>query len=376
MTNFQTLFLTKLTDEQATLLNKTYRDPDSLGYMGSVSQVFNAIHQLDTSISRKQVQLWLLAQPSYALAPPIRYKVQKERIIVYNKNDLGAADLAEFQPLSSFNNGIRFLLVYRNCFTKRIAVGFLKSKHAEECAKVFRDMLVNQIKFIPRTLCTDRGGEFLNPLFRGVCDEFKIKMFQPRKGKAVHAENAILYLKQRIYRYMRDTRNKRYIEILPYIVHHYNNTIRPSLGVAPNQVEAHNQFKIFHRMFGKHVNAIHTRSAEPRFSVGDVVRVRLEQRTFEKSYFPKYSTELYKVTKAVTTSHPPKYDVVAMQDSTTFMRLLERELLLVPLNVPTSNQEFGIHRRPPQRNLTARTPPTLPLPKRKMQTRRDARRER
>jgi hypothetical protein len=274
----------------------------------------------------------------------MRYKSEREKIIVYNKNDLGAADLAEFQPLSRFNNGIRYVLVYRNCFTKRISIGFMHSKEGPECARVFRDMLIRQIKFVPRTLVTDHGGEFLNPYFRGVCAEFNIKMFQPRKGKAVHAENAILYLKTRLYRYMRDTNNKRFLEILPQIVRHYNNSVRAALGMAPNNVESHNQFRLFHRMYGRYLRNTVSR---PRFSIGNVVRIRLEERTFEKSYFPKFSTELYRITQIFTHSQPPKYLVEALLDPTTSLRLLERELLLVPIEIPEPvPREFGLHAAP------------------------------
>lgn len=362
-----------LNSSQAALLNSIYRDPDSHGYMGGATQIFTLAHRRDQLLTKQHVRNWLLAQPSYALAPPMRYKTEKERIIVYNRNDLGAADLAEFQPLSRFNNGVHYVLVYRNCFTKRISVGFLKSKHADECARVFRDMLINQIKFVPRTLVTDHGGEFLNPLFRGVCAEFNIKMFQPRKGKAVHAENAILYLKTRLYRYMRDTGNKRYMDILPQIVANYNNTVRPSIGVAPNQVEAHNQYRIFHRMFGKYVNTDDKPLRPPRFAVGDIVRVRLEARTFEKSYFHKFSTELYKITAVFTNSTPPKYNVQQLTDSTVQLRLLERELLSAPINQheQSTPTEIGLHRQASKRRQARSSEPVARQPPRKMATRRD-----
>ena len=361
-----------LSNEQVALLNDTYRNPVGSAYMGSVAQVYNASRKKDSTITAALVRHWLLAQPSYALAPPVRYKVKHEHIIAYNRNDLGAADLAEFQPLSQFNNGIHYVLVYRNCFTKRISVGFLRSKHGDECAKVFREMLISQIKFVPRILITDRGGEFLNPFFRGVCNEFNIKMFQPRKGKAVHAENAILYLKIRIYRYMRDTNNKRFIDILPQIVLNYNNSIRPILGMSPNEVGAHNQFKLFHKMYGKYLPS--ETSSSPKFTVGDIVRVRLDARTFEKSFFHKYSTELYKVT-TILLSNPPKYDVQALQDATATLRLLERELLLAPQEIPEIEpKHIGLHqpskaKKPPREILTR------PLAKRKMQTRRDVTRK-
>ena len=332
--------------KQITVLNNTYRDPESTAYMGGIHQLYAVVHKIDPSLSQLQVKRWLLAQDSYALAPPMRYKVEKEKIIVYNRFDLGACDLAEFQPLSRFNNGINFLFVYRNCFSKRISVGLLHNKTGEECARVFRNLLVSDIKFIPRTLVSDHGGEFLNPHFREVCAEFKIKMFQPRIGKAVHAENAILYLKTRLYRYMRDTGSKRYIDILPRIVANYNDTVRPVLGITPNEVGAHNQFRLFHRMFGRYLD---TRQVVARFSVGDIVRIKLESRTFEKSYFHKYSTELYKIIAVLRISQPPKYDVQALQDPSSVLRLLERELLLAPQSFPTltnAQKSIGLHARP------------------------------
>lgn len=83
----------RLTPVQTRILNKTYRDLHSNAYMGSVSHLFRVARKLDPSLTRLQVKQWLLAQQSYALAPPLRYKREHEKINVHGVKELMAANL-------------------------------------------------------------------------------------------------------------------------------------------------------------------------------------------------------------------------------------------------------------------------------------------
>ena len=89
-----------------------------------------------------------------------------------------------------------------------------------------------------------------------------------KNGKAYHAERAIRFIKTKIYRKIRDTDNKRYIDILPHIVRNYNNTIRPNLGIKPVNVNRMNEFAIFQRLYGKHLPR--PESIRPKYKVGNL----------------------------------------------------------------------------------------------------------
>lgn len=239
------------------------------------------------------------------------------------------------QHLKDYNDGVRYILVLRNCFTKHVSVvGYLQDKTAVETARVFEYMLTTQVKYICHPLVTDSGAEFLNSEFKAVCAKYDIKMYQPKTGKAVHAENAILYLKTKLYRYSRDTNNYRYIEILPYIVKNYNSSVRHVLGTTPDLVNRPNEFQIFHRQFGRHLPR--KENIKPKFKVGDYVRLRVAVRTFEKSYFHKYTAQMYKIISVLLISQPPKYNIVAYNNPSDTWRVLERDLPIVPQNVPTT----------------------------------------
>lgn len=347
-----------ITSEQAILLNKTYREPRSPAYMGSISQVYNIAHATDPTLTKHHVKHWMLGQESYALAPPISYKHPHEKIVVYGRDDLMAADLAEMQTLSQFNDGVRYILVLRNCFTKFVSIGFLHDKTGPETAKVFEYMLLTQVPYVCKTLVTDSGKEFLNKDFQAVCTSFGIKMYQPRTGKAYHAENAILMLKTRLYRYFRDTQNKRYIEILPYIVLNYNMQRRVGLGVAPNDVTPENEFALFYRQYGRHMRDPATIVAD--FKVGDTVRRRLQDSPFVKSFHDRFTNHLYIIKKVNALVYPPKYHIQEKDDpDAEIFQVRQQDIQLAP-NTQTNIADinFGIHKpKPPRRPLQAREIP-------------------
>lgn len=341
--------------EHAQILNKIYRDQTSKAYMGSMGHVYREAHAVDNTITLPSVKRWMLAQDSYALAPPIKYKQPHEKIISYHVDDLMSADLAEMQDYKRFNDGVRYILVLRNCFTKQVAIGYLQNKTGEHTATVFDYMLRTQVKYVCKTMVTDRGAEFLNQPFLGVCAKYNIKMYHPNTGKAWHAENAILMLKTKIYRHFRDQQTKRYIEMLPNVVKHYNTSIRSVLGVAPNDVNRTNEYALFHRQYGK--NLIPQHLIKAKFDIGEHVRIRLPSRIFEKSYEPKFTVQVYKIINVLKYSNPPKYDLEAVNDSSNTLRSRERDLQLVPQNIP-HQQDHNAPQTPPASPIQEPTPLT------------------
>jgi len=60
----------------------------------------------------------------------------RRHVVVYGKNDLFQADLADMQQYSAVNKSYRFILIIIDCFTKRVWATALKTKKSEEVAAV------------------------------------------------------------------------------------------------------------------------------------------------------------------------------------------------------------------------------------------------
>ena len=83
----------------------------------------------------------------------------------------------------------------------------------------------------------------------------------------------------------------RYINVLPQIIHGYNNTFHSGIKQKPNEVEDDDE--VLEIMNKKYVKA---KEEETKFSDGDVVRYVINRKAFEKRSLPKWSKQRHKIT--------------------------------------------------------------------------------
>ena len=96
------------------------------------------------------------------------------------------------------------------------------------------------------------------------------------EGKFVVAERFIRTLKNKIFRYMTSITKDVYIDKLDYIVKKYNNTYHKSIKIKPVDVKDNTYIG-----FKKEVN-----NKNPKFKVGDHVRISKYKNIFAKGYIP------------------------------------------------------------------------------------------
>ena len=101
------------------------------------------------------------------------------------------------------------------------------------------------------------------------------------EGKSVVAERFIRNLKNNIYKYMTSISKNVYIDKLDDIVNEYNNTYHRTSKMKPIDVKDNTYINI-----GKEVN-----DKDPKFKVGDHVRISKYKNIFAKGYTPKWSEE-------------------------------------------------------------------------------------
>ena len=67
--------------------------------------------------------------------------------------------------------------------------------------------------------------------------------------KAAVVERFNRTLKQKMYRYFTAKRTRRYVDVLPDLVHSYNNNHHRSIGMAPMEVTADNEGVVRKRLY-------------------------------------------------------------------------------------------------------------------------------
>ncbi|KAK7460750.1 hypothetical protein BaRGS_00038828 [Batillaria attramentaria] len=257
-----------------------------------------------------QLRQWLRGQDSYTLHAPIRRRFQRRPIVVHAPYELWQADLSDVSRLRKHNKGYRFLLAVIDVFSKVAFVRPLKSKTGPALVAAFTDILRHSAQ-PPHYLQTDKGTEFTNKHMRQLLQRHHIHFYtsQNEDTKAAVVERFQRTLKGRMYRYFTHHNTKRYIDVLQALVDSYNATYHRSIRTQPRLVGPHNQDQVYMALYGKAMErAFQTPRPQPKFSIGDRVRLAQARRAFQKGYVPKWTQELFTIHRRLKT-HPYVYTI-------------------------------------------------------------------
>ena len=180
------------------------------------------------------------------------------------------------QLISKFNKGFRFLLCVVDIFSKYDWVVPLKDKKGVSIVNAFQKILKQSARK-PHKIWVDKGFEFYNSHFKNWLQDNDIEMYSTHnEGKSVVAERFIRLLKNKIYKYMTSISKNVYIDKLDDIVNEYNNTYHRTIKMKPIDVKDNTYID-----FGKEVN-----DKDPKFKVGDQMRISKYKNIFAKGYTP------------------------------------------------------------------------------------------
>ena len=147
------------------------------------------------------------------------------------------------------------------------------------------------------------------------------------EGKSVVAERFIRTLKTKIYKYMTSVLKNVYIDKLDEVVGEYNNTYHRTIKMKPVDVKDNTYID-----FKKEVN-----NKDPKFKVGDHVRISKYLNIFAKGYTPNWSEEVFIVSKIKNTI-PWTYVINDLNGEEITGTFYERELQ------KTNKKEFRIEK--------------------------------
>ena len=134
----------------------------------------------------------------------------------------------------------------------------------------------------------DHGSEFYNNFFKKWLKDNDISMYSTHnEGKPVVAERFIRTLKNKIYKHMTTVGKNVYFDVLDDIVNKYNNTYHSSIKVKPKDVTS-DSFDEYNE---------ESNEKDPKFKVGDHVRISKYKNIFPKGYTPNWSEKIFVVKK-------------------------------------------------------------------------------
>ena len=328
--------LTKRTVADKILKNKAFdiaKDPKYDGYQtGLAFMVYKFFDSKVASPDKKSIGSGAKLtsqneQLAEELHKPIIRKFKKRKVYSAFKDNIWGADLADMQLLSKYNKGIRFLLGAIDIFSKYAWVVPLRDKKGISIAKAFQ-IILKQSNRKSNKIWVDKGSQFYNAYFEKWLRDNNIAMYSTHnEGKSVVAERFIRTLKSKIYKYMTSISKNVYIDKLDQIVDEYNNTYYTTIKMKPDDVKDNTYINA-----DKEIN-----NKDPKFKVGDHVRISKYKNIFAKGYMPNWSEEVIDI-KKVKNTVPRTYVINDLNGEEIPGTFYEKELQ------KTNQEEFRIEK--------------------------------
>ncbi|EFP10302.1 hypothetical protein CRE_23595 [Caenorhabditis remanei] len=247
----------------------------------------NAIHQFvkHRGITRRRVEEVLENIEAYTKHFPVRSKFPRLQTTSSGIENSIQIDLADVSRHKKYNDGVTFLLVCVDVYSRMFYVEPLKSKKGEEVV-VALEKIISKFKSPPIYVYSDFGKEFYNVHVKNYLDSLSIRHCTPKSEiKCAMAERANRTLKSRLAKFMTSKYNWRYVDVLSKVVDGINRSVNRSIKKAPIDVK-NGDFSFRRR--GRRVRR--------KYNIGDHVRIYAKQGTFDKGYEERWTQEVFVIT--------------------------------------------------------------------------------
>ena len=312
-------------DEQ--FLHDIYLDTKHRTAFSSAEKLWKYIKLQGRNITRKQLNQWLMKQDVYTSHHPIVRKFPTVKVVTYGINKLWDADLMDVRNLADTNDGINYIAIFIDVFSRYLYAEPMEGKTAEDSVKAIKSVF-SRSKQQPDKFRSDAGQEFLGKAVKEYLAEREIYQQVSRtEKKANYAERVILTLKKKIYRYMWYHDTDRYIDVLQDLVAGYNDNYHSSIKCAPSAVTKANETAIWAEQYLPEPSE-KVQKIKYKFKVGDVVRISNNRHPFSRGYGQTFSEELFKI-QIRHGSNPPTYTLVDLQDKKIDGLFYDQEMVLV-----------------------------------------------
>ena len=200
-------------------------------------------------------------------------------------------------------------------------------KNVISIVKAFQSILKESNKK-PSKIWVDKGSEFYNTYFKKWLRDNDIVMDSTHnERKSFVAERFLRTRKSKIYKYMTSISKNVYIDKLDDIVYEYNNTYHTTIKMKPIDVKDNTYINT-----SKEIN-----NKDPKFKVGDHVRISEYKNIFAKGYMPNWSEEVF-IIKKIKNTIPWTYVINDLNGEEIIGTFYEKELQ------KTNQKEFRIEK--------------------------------
>ena len=281
---------------------KVYYDPAHPASYGSISALRKAVPGATTSSTRE----WLTGEEAYTLHKQAKRKFRHDPIVVQGIDTQWSFDLIDVMTISDENKGYKYLLTVIDALSKYAWVVPLRDKISATVGKAMSNIFKKSGR-IPVRARSDRGTEFMGAAFQKMLKQNNIRFFTADNyTKEAIIERFNRTLRSRLWKFFEASNSKYYLDVLPDIVHSYNNRVHRTTGMAPANVTPYNAYKVWKKMYG---HLLKERKQKAKLKINDLVRLNKSKKTFEKGYSSNYTREIFVIHSISHSGVLPRYKV-------------------------------------------------------------------
>lgn len=293
-------------------IRENYKNPKhSIAFSapGNIKRTTNKPHRI------KDIAQTLENVDPYTLHREFHKPRIKNPFFVYEKRAQVQMDLIDVSEFKEANDGVTFLLVAIDCFTKYAWVKTMKKKNATESLSAMK-AIISDIGRKPKQIFFDKGTEFTNNLVVNFLKEQQIKLVHPNSElKAAIVERFNRTLQNLIYKYKTENQTHRFVDVLDNLMCAYNTRGHRTLKyMSPEDAEMEeNQKKVF-AAHNERYSKIEEKRKTPKYSVGQKVRIKTLEGRFARGYNQTFSLEQFEIVQVKTNMPIPMYIVKSLND--------------------------------------------------------------
>lgn len=319
-------------------IHKIYYDVSNPAGFSSVNKLSET---MKGKLSKEKTKQWLASQETYTLHKPIQRRFLRNKYVLSNFNELWQADLSDMRTYENDNDGNKYILCVIDVFSKYAFARAIKKKNAETIRKAFLSIF-SEAQTSPRHLQSDKGTEFISKEVQLFLKSYNVNYYTTNNPdiKASVVERFQRTLKMRMWRYFTFNNTYRYVDILQDLINAYNHSVHRSIKMRPCDVNSNNIMTVWRNLYSKGKNEnINTNTFNPKFRVGDYVRISKYKHIFQKGYETNWSDEIFIITSVIERSPWVVYTLKDLQNEIITGTFYEKELQKVNYD---SNSRFRV----------------------------------
>ena len=258
---------------------------------------------------------------------PVVKKFDRIQIQTHYKDECWSIDLIDRSSLAKYNKNYKFIFTIIANHTKFAWAIPLKDKSGKSTTTAFKK-LIETSKRKPEKVWSDRGKEFYNKTFLDFLKQNEIQIYSTHSDlKAVFVERFNRTLLDLIKEPMYIEGKACWLNHINSALDKYNNRVHTTTRMTP--FEASNK-PIDPPTF---VN----KPKQPKFQVGDYVRVPDKRNIYSKGYTTNWNRELFKIQK-INPTNPITYTLEDENNEQIAGKYYEQELLRSVFNFESNNK--------------------------------------